>query len=398
MPTFPLPTIACTVTPTGISAPPIEDILQSLIASYQAIFGSDVVLTPDTQDYQNLAIRAAAQNDSNNATIAAYNTFNPAASLGAGQDSTYKINGIRRESATYSTIPAEIVGPAGTVINFGIVQDQNGNLWDLPNPVEIPDSGTITVTATAEQLGDISATAGAATFYTKVLGSPTVTFTADATPGAPVESNGAFRQRQTISTSLTSITPLQAIAAALANLVGVERSIVYENQGVTPDGNGVPGHSICAVVQGGDSTAIAQTIEQTKAPGTGTGNGMPGITTIGIFDPSGVPVNISFYELALTGIYVSLSITPLQGYVSSTGDAIVAAIVAFINSLGIGDTVYYNWLFGPASLYGSGLEFTFKISALTIGLAPAPVGVADIPVAFNAAAATSTPNVVLTVL
>lgn len=398
MPTFPLPTVACTVTPAGISAPPIEDILSSFIASYQAIFGSDVLLTPDTKDYQDLAIRAKAQNDSNNATIAAYNVFNPAASQGAGQDATYKLNGIQRESPTHSTIPAQIIGVAGTVIAFGIVQDQNGNLWDLPNPTTIPLSGSIVVTATAEQLGNISASAGAATIYTQVLGWQSVSFTADATRGAPVESNGAFRQRQTISTSLTSITPLQAISAALANLVGVERSVVYENQGGTPDANGVPDHSICAVVQGGVSTAIAQTIEQTKAPGTGTGNGMPGITTVGIFDPSGVPVNISFYQLAAVNIYVSLSITPLQGWVSSTGAVIIAAIVAFINSLGIGDTVYYNWLFGPASLYGSGLEFTFKISALTIGIAPAPVGVADIPVAFNAAASTSTPNVVLTVL
>ena len=276
MPSYPLPTVACTVNSTGISAPTFEEILASKIASYQAIFGSDVLLTPDTQDYQAIAIEAAAQNDSNMATIAAYNNFNPANSQGIGQDSTYKINGIRREAATNSTMPATIVGVAGTQINFGVVQDSNGNLWNLPASVLIPPSGAINITLTAQQPGSIAANAQTMTPYSQVLGWQSTTSTAAATPGAPVETDGEFRQRQTISTALTSITPLQSIAAALANLAGVVRSIVYENSTdeygtgdeTPPLVDGQPPHSICAVVGqvGATNTAIAQTIEATKAP------------------------------------------------------------------------------------------------------------------------------------
>ena len=61
MTTYPLPTLAATVSPTGISIPNFNDVLLSLIASYTNIYGADVVLTPDTQDYQWLAIIARSE-------------------------------------------------------------------------------------------------------------------------------------------------------------------------------------------------------------------------------------------------------------------------------------------------------------------------------------------------
>ena len=397
MPTYPLPTLGCTVSSTGITAPTLSDIINSLVVSYQGIFGADTLLTPDTQDYQWLGIHASAINDSNNATIAAYNTFNPAYSVGVAQDSTYKLNGIRRLVPTNSTVPVQCIGVAGTVITNGVVQDANGYLWNLPASVTVPGGGSITVTATAQLAGSITITAGIATIYTQVLGWQSAAFTASATAGSPVESDGAFRIRQTISTTISSKTPLQAIAASIANLAGVSRSVVYENNTNTTDSNGIPPHDICAVVQGGVSTVIAQAIEATKAPGTGTGEGMAGITPVLVTDPAGVPIIINYYNLLGTTIYVSVTIHALSGYVATTGTALVNAIVSFINALAIGEDVYYNWLFGPASLYGSGLEFTYTITSITVGTAPAPVGTSDIVVPFNSAAVTDAAKVILTV-
>jgi hypothetical protein len=81
--TYPLPTLAATVTDAGISAPPYADILLSLQASYRSIFGSDIYIDADSQDGQWLAIIAAAVNDCNAATIAAYNSRSPATAQGA---------------------------------------------------------------------------------------------------------------------------------------------------------------------------------------------------------------------------------------------------------------------------------------------------------------------------
>jgi len=391
---YPLPTLSAQVTATGISAPSYNDILLSLIASMQAIYGSDIYLTPDTQDYQMLAIVAAAINDQNNALIAAYNNFAPSFAQGVGLSALVKINGLAREPATNSTAQLVLVGVAGTVILAGIAQDVNGNLWNLPLNIVIPNSGTITVTATCQTAGAVTAPANTIIqINTVILGWQSVDNPTSATVGVSVETDAALRTRQSQSTAIASQTPLSAILAAIANVTGVTRYAIYENNTGVTDSNGVPGHFISLVVQGGDTTAVATTIESKKSPGTGT----YGTTNITVTDPAGVPITITFFELANVNIYVSVNIHALTGYVATTGTALVNAIVAFINSLAIGQELYYDWIFGPATLYGNPLGTTYKILSITIGLSPSPVGTADIPIAFNQAAACTAGNVVLTV-
>jgi uncharacterized phage protein gp47/JayE len=389
---YPLATLSARISPSGITAPSYNDILQSLIATFQSIFGSDIVLTPDTQDYQWLAALAMAINDQNQTMIAIYNGFLPTYAQGAGLSALVKINGIRRIPATNSTATVTVTGTVGTIINNGVAQDANGNLWNLPPQVIIPGTGTINVGASAQVPGAIAAGANTINqIYTVVLGWQTVTNAAPATPGTNAETDAALRQRQALSTAGPALTPLQAIFTAVGNVIGVSRLTIYENSTASTDSNGLPSHSISVVVQGGTTTAIATAIESKKSPGTGT----YGSTSITVNDPAGVPITINFYQLATTSIYVSLTIKGLTGYVSSTGTALIAALVAFINGLAIGQKVYYNWLLGIAETLGP-LSETFVITAFTIGTAPSPVGTSDIAIAFNAAAITVTANIVLT--
>lgn len=395
MPTFPLPTLSATIGPTGISAPSFDDILNSLVATMQSIFGADIYLPPDSQDFQMLSIFAAAINDVNQSMIAAYNGFSPVFAQGAGLSSLVKINGLAREGATNSTALLTITGVAGTVIAAGVVQDASGNLWNLPPNTTIPNSGTVDVTATCQTAGAIAAPPNTINkISTVVVGWQTATNASAATVGVSAESDAALRQRQSKSTAIAAVTPLQSILAAVANISGVTRSTIYENQTGTPDSNGIPGHSIAVVVLGGDAQTVAATIEATKSPGTGTF----GTTTEIVIDPAGVPISISFFELTEVNIFVAVTIQPLEGYVASTGDALIAAIVDFINGLPIGEEVFYNWIFGPAGLFGSPLNTTYRVTALAIGLTAAPTGTADLPIAFNAAAVCATANVTLTTL
>ena len=157
MTTYPLPTLAATITSTGISAPSYADIYQSLQASFQAIYGSDSYIDPDSQDGQMLAIFAQAMNDANNATIAAYNSFSPTTAQGTGLSSNVKINGLKRLVPSNSTVNVTIVGVAGTTITNGIVGDTAGNQWALPASVVVPGGGSIVVTATCTAPGAINA-------------------------------------------------------------------------------------------------------------------------------------------------------------------------------------------------------------------------------------------------
>jgi uncharacterized phage protein gp47/JayE len=393
----PLSTLGPTISATGITTPSYADILTSLQQSFQAIYGSDAYISPDSQDGQLLAIVAKAIADSNDAAIAVYQSFSPTFAQGAGLSSLVKINGIARQVPTHSTAVGNVIGVSGSVITAGVVADANGNLWNLPATVTIPPGGSVAVTVTAADPGYIVAPASTINqIRTPQLGWQAFVNTSAALPGAPVESDADLRLRQAASVGLPAQTPLQSIAAAVANVTGVTRSFVYQNDTAVTDGNGVPSHSIAVVAQGGAVADIATVIEKKKAPGTGT----YGTTTYVVTDPGGVPVPIRFFVLADLGIYVSLTIQSLPGYQASTGATIIAAIVAYINSLQIGEPVYYTRLIGIASLVGSNpdLAATFDITTLTMGTAPSPVGVANIAVPFNQAAATVTGNIALTVL
>lgn len=393
MPTYPLPTLAPTIDSTGISAPQYSDIYQSLIATFQNIFGSDIVVTPDSQDGQFIAAIAQAISDSNQATVAIFTAFSPTYAQGAALSAQVKINGIARKVATNSTVNVTIGGQVGTVIANGIVQDINQNLWNLPATVTIPAGGSITVTATAQQVGAISAAIGTVTtIYNPQLGWQSVTNATAATAGAPVETDAALRIRQTQSVALPALTVMEAIYAAIGAVAGVTRFALYENATGTTDSNGIPAHSISAVVQGGAIADIGTAIYSRKPPGIQT----YGTTTSTQTDAYGLTVPINFYVLQTVSIYYSITIKALPGYVSTTGNALIAALVAFTNALAIGEDVYTTQAQAVASLINSPLGQTFYITAFTLGTAPAPGGTSNIAIAFNQAAICATGNVVLT--
>lgn len=394
MSTYPLPTLAPVITQAGISAPSYSDILLSLTASYQAIYGADAYLAADSQDGQWLAILALAIHDSNQAAIMVFNSFSPTYSQGAQLASLVKLNGLVKESSSHSTAVGNVVGQAGTTILNGVVKDINGSSWSLPSPVVIPIGGSIAVTVTSQVPGAISAAIGdISQIATPQLGWQTFSNTVAAVAGAPVESDATLRARQSKSTSLPAQTILDSIAGAIANVSGVTRSKIYENDTSSTDANGVPSHSICAVVLGGSVSDIGNAIFKRKSPGVQTYGSQP----VTVYDSKGLSATINYSPLTLVPIYFAVTIKALPGYVSSTGTALQSALSAFVNSLDIGEDVYASQSAAVASLIGQTIGQTFYITSFQLGTTPAPVGTGNLAIAFNAAASSITSNIVLTV-
>jgi uncharacterized phage protein gp47/JayE len=189
-----LATLSATIDETGIYTPQFVEILESLMDSFRGIYGQDIDIAPDTQDGQWLAILAKSIYDSNNMAVAAYNSFSPTYSIGAGLSTLVKLNGLKRKLATYSSVVVRLEGTVGTVIANGAVSDDNGNRWLLPPYVEIPYEGFADVTATAGVSGDIRAAAGTVVHMdTPTPGWYSVTNLLPATLGAPVESDALLR-------------------------------------------------------------------------------------------------------------------------------------------------------------------------------------------------------------
>lgn len=378
--TFPLSTLACTVTSAGITSPSYSDIYQSMQASFQSIYGVDALISADSQDGQLLAIVARAIYDSNAATIAVFNSFSPATSQGVALSNNVKINGISRNVSSYSTVALYLVGQVGSVINKGVVSDVNNNRWALPDLVTIPISGAVTVTATCQTPGEVTAGVGTVTqIMTPSLGWQTATNPSSASPGAPVESDASLRQRQAISVALPSLTVLQGITGAVAAITGVTQVRGFENDTNVTDSRGIPPHAIAMVVVGGDVHAIASAIYDKKTPGAYT----DGTTSVTISDAYGIPNVIRFHIPTQIPIKAVITIRALAGYTSALADQIKLAVRDYINALQIGQSVYIGRLYLPAQLYGGvGVE-AFEVTSIQIAIAPAAVGSSDITIAFK---------------
>lgn len=340
---------------TGYHFADYPSFLAWIQGAYQGIYGADVFLGPDSQDGQFLAILAKAFFDTAALGASVYNSFSPTTAQGVGLSRNVKINGLRREVPTFSTVPLVIVGVANTVISNGVAEDILNQKWNLPATVTIPLSGTITVTATAAEIGAVDAAINSiTTIFTPSLGWQTVNNTVAATPGAPVESDAALRVRQARSTSIPAQTVFDATLGAVSNLPTVTDVKGYENQTNTTGGGGSgsvsqPPHSISVVVTGGNSVEICQTILDYKTPGTDT----YGATTETVYDAKGMPLAISFQPSVPATIGVQVTVTEGAAWTDDYKDEIKNAVAEVINAGGIGNAVLYTTLFAPAYLNGT---------------------------------------------
>lgn len=388
--------LSAMVSASGINAPDYQTILSKITAYFQQIYGTDAYLNPDSKDGQMVALVALAIHDANNTAIQVYTSFSPSTALTDALTRNVKINGIARKPSTNSTVDLTLTGTAGTTITNGSVKDANGIIWNLPASVAIGVGGTVTVTATSAVPGAVAAVIGSITqINTPTRGWTGATNSVAAAVGSDVEKDSALRIRQSQSVALPSLTPFDAVDGALANVSGVTRHKLYENDTGATDANGIPGHSIAAIVEGGDVALIAQTIRGKKGQGVGTF----GSTTTQVPDKYGNPHNISFSRPMNIPVYVALVLKVFTGYTTQIGEQIKQAIADYINSLTIGDDVLLSRLYSPANLgvVSSGNARYYDINSLQIGKAAGTASASNIIIAYNESATCSVANISITV-
>lgn len=383
------------VTENGITAPSYSEILEYLQGQAREIFGSDVDVDADTMDGQLIALVALAISDTNAQAIATYNQFNPNTAQGVGLDSAVKVNGITRQEPTNSQVDLLIIGQAGTIITNGIAQDNFENRWQLPDQVVIPTSGEITVTATAAEVGAIEASPNTITrIGTPTQGWQSVTNPAAATVGRAVETDAQLRTRQSESTAIASVSLWEGIIAALLNVDGVSRVSGIKNDNDTPTSEGIPGHTIAMIVDGGDAQTIGETIFLKKGEGVGT----HGTTVVTYVDTYGFPNTIRFSRPTVVPIYAKLKITAAADYLSSVSDEIKERIAEYINSLEIGKNVNIARVLASAVKdCDIGVDTRFEVDEITLGKSSESLSASSIDIAWNEAASCDIANVTIEV-
>lgn len=365
---------------SGLRYPDYPTVLEYLKNEYRAIYGADTYLDADSQDGQWVAILALSMHETMLVAAAVYNSFSPLTAQSDALTRNVKINGIARLIATRSQVDLLIVGQAGTTITNGQAEDTLGRKWNLPASVTIPVGGAITVTANAVDLGSVSAQANIINkIATPTLGWQSVNNPAAATEGDPVESDAELRRRQARSTMIPSLSVMEGIIGAVANIQGVQRYRGYENDTNDIDSDAIPAHTIALVVEGGDSTAIAEAIANKKTAGTGT----QGTTSVVVNDQYGVPNTIKFFRPTVATISVEVSLTARTGYLSTTAETIKTAVANYVEGLEIGDDLFITKLFVPANLSNLPVGETFDVTQIRIKKNAGSFQTTNLALAFN---------------
>jgi uncharacterized phage protein gp47/JayE len=199
----------------------------------------------------------------------AYNSKDPNKASGTDLDVLASITGTKRGVGTQSTASVTIGGTDGTVILAGslVESTENGEQWTIDADVTI--AGATAATVTAVNFGAI--TASAATI-TKIVnpqsGWASVTNAAPATAGQNPDTDAELRIERNNGVGLPGQNQIDSTFAAIANVDGVVRVTIYENDSVDPvDANGLPIHSTAILVEGGDDDEVAEAIYFKRNPG-----------------------------------------------------------------------------------------------------------------------------------
>ncbi|MBD5572406.1 baseplate J/gp47 family protein [Clostridium botulinum] len=364
---------------TGLHMPTYIDVRDRLIEDARLIFGQDIYLGEDSQDYQWIATVSEKIYDAFQISQSVYNNRAPNTAIGTGLDSIVKINGIKRKAKDYSKCPVIISGVKNTTIKNGIVTDKGNIKWNLPYTVTIPESGQIEVMAVCQIPGPIVANPGDITeIYNPTFGWNGVYNEVNAELGAYVEEDPKLRKRQSQSTAQASLTILEGTSGAVAQVKKVKRSRVYENDTNQIDQLGLPPHSITVVAEGGEDKEIAEAIRIHKGIGCYT-NGDVSIKIKGIEGPP-----IRFFRPTYIDIEVTINIKPLSGYTTETTESIKKNLQTYLNSMEIGANLSLSSLWGAAlQAMPNLMDPMFSITGITAARVEEEQKPDDIELKFN---------------
>lgn len=286
---------------------------------YRAIYGADINVDPNSADGQLINLIAQAKVDILEFIQQIYDGFDPDMAIGRTLDERCAINGVVRKAGTYTIQPVTVtVTQALTLAGLDTapdapftVADSAGNRFVLEEAHVFSGAGNASLTFRAALLGATVTTPNTITRpITIQLGVASVNNPLAATSiGTDEETDYALRIRRAQSVSIPSRGYFEGLVGALLSLDSVTSVLVKENDTDTPDGDGIPGHSIWVVVNGGTDDEVAAVIYNKRNAGCG----MKGDVTVNITQVDGSLFPINFDRPTPQTLWIKFDITAITG-------------------------------------------------------------------------------------
>lgn len=359
------------LTERGFRRPTYTELLDALEYKARELFGSKANLTVRSPIGLFLRIYAWILNMLFSTIEDVYNSRFIDTAVGTSLYNLGKAIGLKLLSEQKASGYLKITGTPGVTIPTGWLAGTVAGLqFVVVSQGDIGDDGTVLLPAQATTAGpDGNVAAGTITTVINPgipEGITAVTNPAAFDGGRARETDEEYRDRYYKSVDYAGGVNADAIRGEiLQNVEGVYSAIVYENDTDEKDANGLPPHSVEAVVYGGLDGDVAKQIFRRKAAGIQT----HGTTSIDVLSSSGVTYAIKFSRPTLVPVWVKVTglITDDAAFPADGEAQIKQALIDYIGSdvkggTTIGEDIYYNRL--PAIIYSvSGvLDFTLETS------------------------------------
>lgn len=349
----------------GLTVNSTSEIVANLTAAFQAIYGPDINVGPNSPDGQLIGILAQSIQDNLQLLVQVYNSFAVDSAFGVILDQRVALSGIVRDQGSYTlayvdvtassaiTIPGQDVLISNPNAQVFTVADTAGNQFQLQTSHVFSGAGSASLAFIAVTLGQIQTTPN--TIQTIVTVTPGIASvnnptTASDVEGIPEETDPQLKIKQAKSYFLQAQAPADAIRAALLAVPDCVDAYVAENDTASPS-LGVPAHGLWIIVNGGSTANIGTAIYIKKNPGCA----LTGAQSYTVVRPQGNTF-VSQWDNALTQpLYVRATLVPkIPGQTFDLAADKVALANALVYKLGenpsLGDVVLAMQVIEPLAV------------------------------------------------
>lgn len=303
----------------GLQTATQTELVDNLTNSFQEIYGEDINVDSNSPDGQLINIFAQMLEDYYELLNQVYTSFDPDQAVGTVLDQRCAINGVQRKEGTYTYVQIDITTDRSVTLD-GLdqneaedcytVSDNESNQFVLANTTAI-QPGTTSLRFRAKNVGNVGILPNTITTpVTVILGVTGINNPSGATEtGDNEETDAELRERRKRSVSIANQGYTDGLLAALENIPDVTKASVYQNRSSSTDADGIPGHSIWVVVQGGTDEEIGRVMNNKVAGGVG----MKGAQSVTVLQSDGSREVYYFDRPTAQTLYVKLNITALDG-------------------------------------------------------------------------------------
>jgi len=369
------------LTTTGFATLTAAELLADIEASQKAALGADLDVSPEQPLGQLNAIVVTKLRELWELEEAVYNARVPSGASGVSLDSVVEITTTTRRAATFGTATLTVTLDALTTLPLGSVAAVTGqptNRWATATAVS---NGTATaadfsVEATAVATGRVTANSSTiTTIATPVVGWLGVTNAADATPGAPLETDPQLRRRRAQTIRAGGSSAVEAVRAALEKVTGVTQVRVFDNVTDFIDADGRPPHSLDALVVGGADQSIANALWSAKSAGIQTWGTLP----LTVVDAGGVSRAVEFSRPVSVSVWIDVTVErdPAVYPTAAALQAVVGPALAEVGDLLlVGETVRVATLISTIVR----LPGVIDVLSIRVGESAVPIGTVNLAV------------------